>query len=35
MTQGYKYFAFISYNGADLGWGKKLQHKLEHTCWRN
>lgn len=30
MTQGYKYFAFISYNGADLGWGKKLQHKLEH-----
>lgn len=27
---GYKYFAFISYNSADLKWGKRLQRKLEH-----
>lgn len=26
----YKYFAFISYNSADLKWGKRLQRKLEH-----
>lgn len=25
-----KYFAFISYNSKDIGWGKKLQRKLEH-----
>jgi hypothetical protein len=28
--QGFKYFAFISYNSADLKWGKRLQRKLEH-----
>lgn len=26
----YKYFAFISYNSKDTGWGKRLQRKLEH-----
>lgn len=26
----YKYFAFISYNSQDTGWGKRLQRKLEH-----
>lgn len=26
----FKYFAFISYNSADLEWGKSLQRKLEH-----
>lgn len=25
----YKYFAFISYNSKDVGWGKRLQRKLE------
>ena len=30
MTQGAKYFAFISYNSHDLAWGKRLQRKLEH-----
>ena len=28
--EGFKYFAFISYNSRDLEWGKKLQRKLEH-----
>ncbi len=28
--QSYKYFAFISYNSHDTGWGKRLQRKLEH-----
>lgn len=27
--QQFKYFAFISYNQKDYGWGKKLQRKLE------
>lgn len=26
----YKYYAFISYNGRDTKWGKRLQQKLEH-----
>ena len=30
MNDAFKYFAFISYNAKDLGWGKKLQKKLEH-----
>lgn len=29
MEQGYKYFAFISYNYKDTKWGKRLQRKLE------
>ena len=28
--EGFKYFAFISYNSHDLEWGKRLQRKLEH-----
>ena len=30
MEQQFKYFAFISYSSKDVGWGKKLQRKLEH-----
>lgn len=26
----YQYFAFISYNSADTGWGKRLQRRLEN-----
>ena len=26
----FKYFAFISYNSHDIGWGRRLQRKLEH-----
>lgn len=29
MTEGFKYFAFISYNERDTKWGKRLQRKLE------
>lgn len=28
-SQGYKYFAFISYNSRDTEWGKRVQKKLE------
>lgn len=28
--QQFKYYAFISYNSKDIGWGKRLQRKLEH-----
>ena len=27
---GFKYYAFISYNSKDTEWGKRVQHKLEH-----
>jgi hypothetical protein len=30
VNDAFKYFAFISYNAKDLGWGKELQKKLEH-----
>ena len=29
IEDGYKYFAFISYNSTDTKWGKRLQRKLE------
>ena len=28
--QEFKYYAFISYNSKDTGWGKRVQRKLEH-----
>lgn len=30
MGMQYQYFAFISYNHKDVGWGKRLQRKLEN-----
>ena len=29
MEQEFKYFAFISYSSKDIGWGKRVQKKLE------
>lgn len=29
-NNGYRYYAFISYNSKDTAWGKRLQKKLEH-----
>ena len=29
LEEGYKYFAFISYNSNDTKWGMRLQRKLE------
>lgn len=29
-SNGFRYFAFISYNSKDTAWGKRLQKKLEH-----
>lgn len=30
QPEGYKYYAFISYNSKDTEWGKRVQRKLEH-----